>query len=114
MSDVVMRQNDTKPFLDMTLSDKDGAVDLTGETVRFVMRSSDNDIVTDQDSAGAQVVILGATSGRVRYRWLPADTSTSGSFLAELETWPTGSSSEVTTYPNATHIEIVVVPELST
>ena len=82
MSDVVMRQNDLRPYLDASLNDASTTVDLTGETVRFVLRSSDNEVVADEDTTGAQVVILAATSGRVRYKWLPADTSTAGSYLA--------------------------------
>lgn len=113
MSDVIIRQNDRRPYLDCTLNDKDGAVDLTGETVRFVMRAQTGTVVANHTSTGAQVVILGATSGRVRYKWDDDDTENAGGFLAEFETWPTGSSSEVLTFPNRGHIEILVTPELS-
>lgn len=114
MSDVVMRQGNLRPYLDVTLKDRNGAVDLTGEVVRFVVRDWENNVVSDETSTGAQVVILAATSGRVRYKWTDANTSTSGNYLGEFETYPTGSSSEFLTYPNVGHVEIVVTPELST
>jgi len=115
MTDVIMRQGNLRPFLDVTLSDVSGPVDLSGETVRFVMRSTDNTMTADQTSTGAQVVILATgTSGGVRYKWLDTDTVTPGSFLGEFEMYPTGSSSEFMTFPNSGHIEIVVTPELST
>ena len=114
MSDVIMRQNDLRPYYDAQLRDANGPRDLTGEVVRFVMRSSDNTVVTDQTSTGAQVLITGTTTGQVRYKWLPEDTDTPGNFLAEFETWPVGSSSEPATFPNRGHIDILFTRELST
>lgn len=114
MSDVIMRQNDLRPYLNSVLSDVNGPRDLTGETVRWVLRSSDNDVVTDQTSTGAQVIVTGTTSGAVRYKWLPADVVTPGNFLGEYETWPAGSSSEPATFPNRGHVDVLVTPELST
>jgi hypothetical protein len=114
MSDVIMRQNDLRPYLDAQLRDVNGPRDLTGEVVRFVMRSSDNTVETDQTSTGAQLSITASTNGEVRYKWLPEDTDTAGNFLAEFETWPSGSSSEPATFPNRGHVEILFTPELST
>ncbi len=115
MADVIMRQGNIRPFLDVTLNDRDGAVDLSGETIRFVMRSSDNEVIADQSSTGALLSLLATgTSGGVRYTWESTDMDTPGNFLSEFETYPTGSSSQFLTYPNKGHIEIVVTPELST
>jgi len=111
---VVMRQNNTRPFLDAVLQDLNGAVDLTGEVIRFVVRSSDNDVVIDQSSTGDQLIITGTTTGEVRYKWDAPDTDTPGNFLGEYETYPQGSSSEYLTYPNRGHVEILITPELST
>lgn len=112
MSDVSMRVNDLLPKLDVTLKDANGEYDLTDDIVRFVMRSSDNDIVVDQTSTGSFVSIVGATSGRVRYSWQSSDVDTPGNFLGEFEV--TNPSTERLTFPNNGHLEIVFVPELST
>lgn len=112
MADVTMRVNDLLPYLDATLKDANGGVDLTNETVRFVMRNRANDVIFDQTSTGAQVVILAATSGRVRFKWSSSGMDTAGNFLAEFET--TNASTERKTFPNDGHIEIVLTPELST
>lgn len=112
MSDIVMRVNDQLPYLDATLSDANGAYDLSTDTVRFVMRSTSNEVIVDQTSTGDNVVVLGATSGRVRYKWQSTDTETSGNYLGEFEV--TNALDERLTFPNNGHIEIVLTPELST
>lgn len=115
MSDVVMRQNDRLPYLTATLKDLNGAVDLTGETVRFVARSSDNTIKIDQTSTSTSVLIVqgaAGTSGVIQYRWQEGDTDTPGVLLGEIET--TNLSSERATYPNQGSITININPERAT
>lgn len=112
MSDIAMRVNDQLPFLDATLSDANGVYDLSTDTVRFVQRSSAGTVITDQTSTGSFVVVVGATSGRVRYKWQSTDVDASGNFLGEFEV--TNALSERLTFPNVGHIEIVRTPELST
>ena len=115
MSNVVvpMRQNDTRPFLDVILKDRNGAVDLTGETVRFVAQTSAGTVKWDRTSTGTAVVIQAAgTSGGVQYQWQDGDMDTPGVLLAEFET--TNISTQRASYPNQGHIEINVSAELST
>lgn len=113
MSSVVMRQNDTRPFLDVLLKDRDGVIDLTNETVRFVAKSSDGTVKIDQTSTGSAVVIQASgTSGAVQYQWQEGDLDTPGVLLAEFEI--TNLSSQRASFPNQGHIEINVSRELST
>ena len=110
---VVMGQNDRRPYLDVILKDRNGPVDLTGEIVRFVAKTSDGTVKIDQDSDGtAAVVHASGTSGGVQYKWQDGDTDTPGVLLAEYET--TNLSTERATYPNQGHIEININGELST
>ncbi len=111
MSDIVMRVNDRLPFLDVTLSDANGVYDLSTDIVRFVQRSSAGTVITDQTSTDSFVVVVGATSGRVRYKWQSTDVEESGNFLGEFEV--TNALGEPLTFPNNGHIEIVRTPELS-
>jgi hypothetical protein len=112
MSDVIMRQGDTRPYLDCTLKDANGARDLTGETVRFVMKSSGDTIVINESSTGSQVTLVNTTGGQVRYAWSTSDTDTPGDFLGDWEA--TDGSGDELTFPNVGHIEITITPELST
>ena len=108
----VYKQRDQLPYFDCTLSDVNGARNLTGETVRFVLKSQAGTGIVDETSTGANVVVLDSTAGRVRYKWQADDLAEAGNYNAEWET--TNASSEKLSYPNDSHIEIVVKPELST
>lgn len=109
---VTMKQNDRLPLLTCTLKDANGARDLTGETVRFLMRSSSGSVVIDQTSTGSLVTVLDSTAGRVRYNWAAGDLGTPGNYLAEWET--TDALDRPLSYPNDGNIEIIVKPEQST
>jgi len=112
MSDIVMKQNDRRPYLDCVLQDRDGPVDLTGETVRFVMRSSDGTVVIDQTSTGSAVTVTDSTAGAVRYAWRAGDTATPGAYLAE---WELTAGGERETFPNdRPGLEVWIRPEQST
>ena len=113
MAQLVMRQNDTRPFLDATLLQGGDAVDLSNERVRFVMRLSDGTIKIDQSSTGPNVIIQAAgTSGDVQYQWQPGDLDTPGVLLAEFKV--INLSSQQATFPNQGHIEINCNAELLT
>lgn len=107
-----MRQNDRRPYLLATLSDANGAVNLTGETVRFVMRSSDGTVKIDQSSTGSALSVIDSTGGRVRYKWQAGDLDTPAVFLAEFQLM--NASTEAETFPNKGHITVLVTHELST
>jgi len=111
-----MRQNDTKPYLTVQLRDAtddpvtSSVVNLTGATVKFIMRGSDGTAKVDATLAGSEYV--NRTSGIVRYEWLAADTDTCDDYHAEFEV--TDSEAAVTTYwdkRTAEEISDEVAPE---
>ena len=109
-ADIELKRNDRRPYLDDTLSDADGAVNLSGCTVKFFMVDSDGNTVVNQTSTGSYVTLPSATAGQVRYAWQAADTSTSGNFKAEWQvTWGDGSQA---TFPNNGHITVIVQDDL--
>ena len=113
MSDITYKVGDTRPFLDATLKDADGAVDLTGITsVRFVLEDEDANEIVNESSTGANVTITGSTSGQVRYKWQAADLSSEGNYYAEWKV--TFSDGTVARFPNTRHIQLTVKPALST
>lgn len=111
MADITMRVNDTLPAINAILKDANGPFDLTNFTLRFVMRSSDNDIKAD-GSTDSGVTIIGATSGAVRFNWSTSEVDVAGNFLGEFEA--TDPSTQRITFPNRGHLDIVFTPELTT
>ena len=93
-----MKTNDTTPNFRAVIYTVTGdpavasVVNLTGATVKFIMRQSG--VSTAKVDTAASVVV--AADGTVQYEWVAADTDTAGDYLAEFEV--TDSSADVTTY----------------
>ena len=112
---VTYKVGDTRPYLDATLSDANGAVDLSTsavESVRFVMEDKDGTEVVNESSTGANVTITGSTSGQVRYAWQTGDLANPGNYYGEWKVLYTDGSAA--RFPNTGHAEIAVGPALST
>ena len=110
-ADIELKRNDTWPFLDSTLSDDNGALDLTGCTIKFFMVDSEGNTVINQTSTGAYVTLPSATAGQVRYYWQAADTSTSGNFKAEWSLVHSSDSSKGTV-PNGGNLTVIIFDDL--
>lgn len=93
-----IKQNDTSPNVRAAIKTVTGdpavasAVNLTGATVKFIMRQHGSS-TAKVDMAASLVV---AADGTVQYEWLAADTDTVGEYLGEFEV--TDTNSDVTTY----------------
>ena len=112
-TNITYKVGDTRPFLDATLKDANGAVDLTGvNSVRFVLEDEDANEIVNESSTGANLTITGTTSGKVRYKWQAADLSSEGNYYAEWKV--TYSDDTVARFPNTRHIHLPVKPGLST
>lgn len=109
-ADIEVKRNDRRPYLDSTLTDANGAVDLSGATVKFFMVDADDNTVIDQTSTGSLVTIQSATAGTVRYQWAAADTSTGGRFRAEWQvTFGDGTQA---TFPNTEYLTVRILADL--
>tara|TARA_R110000822_G_scaffold143087_1_gene281346 strand:+ start:1028 stop:1354 length:327 start_codon:yes stop_codon:yes gene_type:complete len=104
-----IKQNDTAPGLRATLTDGENqAVDLTGASVRFHMRSiGSNSIIVDS----TVYVVPPTTGGIVQYNWAEADTSSIGSYQAEFEV--TYSDSSIETFPNNGYIRVEILDDIT-
>ena len=112
-SDITYKVGDTRPFLDATLKDANGAVDLSSvNSVRFVLEDEDANEIVNESSTGANVTITSSTAGKVCYRWQSADLSSEGNYYAEWKV--TFSDDTVARFPNTRHIHLSVKPGLST
>lgn len=99
VNELYLRNGDTGPYYYAQITDKDGAVNLTGATVTFSMKSLTGTAkVTDQD-----VTISDAVNGYIEYHWKASETDWSTTFLAEISvtlggveyTFPTRGSAKV-------------------
>jgi hypothetical protein len=103
-----IKQNDTGPAMLAILQDANGnAINLTGASVRFHMRSvgGGNPVV---DAAATVVTPI---SGIVRYNWAAADTDTVGTYQAEFEV--TYADASIETFPNDGYIAVQIIDDIT-
>ena len=107
--DFVIKQGDTLPTLQQTLQDTTGAaVNLTGSTVQFVMRS----LVSSTPVINAAATIVSASAGTVAYSFSSTDTANAGTYMA---TWTiTNSSGQIFTVPTDGYLTVRVEENLVT
>lgn len=103
-----IKQGDTAPALRATLKDPDGtAVDLTGATVKFSMRTASGTVLVNKQS----VTLVTANAGIVEYAWQAGDTDTAGTHLGEFEV--THTDATVETFPNDSYARVIVTPQVA-
>lgn len=109
MPDLLIRQGDTLPALDQSITDSTGKVlDLTGCTVEFVMRAA----TAIAPTVSAAASITDASLGLVSYAWGPDDTASAGIYAGIFRVTTT-SSGATYTYPNDGYLEISIEQNLS-
>lgn len=79
MTDFSIPKGDLLPILTATLSDANGAINLTGATVKFQMRLPGSSTLK-VDAAAA--IVGSATLGQVSYTWVGTNTDTRGLYIA--------------------------------
>lgn len=106
MTTVFMKQGDRLPALRMQLTDSNGAaINLTGATVAFRMRSSSGTNVT----LTGEATVVSAATGEVQFAWGDGDTDTVGSYVAE---WVADYSGSTLTVPTNGYVTVQVVDAL--
>ena len=109
MAKFILKRNDTTPSLEaQLLRGTSDLVVLAGATVVFNMRSSFGVVVTER----ANVTIVDALQGIVRYDWVPSDTSETGAFIGEFEV--TFADGKVETFPKTEVFETNFIPIIIT
>jgi hypothetical protein len=102
-----IKTNDTSPKLAVTLEDANGnPVGLAGATVRFHMKAFGASTLT----VDAAAVVTDAVKGIVVYSWVPADTTTAGTYYGEVEV--TYGDATVETFPNNSYFTIIIREDL--
>lgn len=106
MTTVYVKQNDTKPDIQVTINDDQGtAVDVSGATIKFFMNDSTG--TNKVDGTGSIVV---AADGTVKYEWGSTDLDTVGVYDAEFQI--TFSDGSILTAPSSGYITVVVGDDL--
>lgn len=101
----VIRKGDTRPIIKATLSDANGALNLTGTTVKLALRNT---------STGAiqrlSCTLTDASNGRVERAWLAADTAAEANYDATFEVTYTDLS--ILSVPSDDYGRVVVSPNI--
>ena len=102
-----IKQNDTSPSLEATLSDANLVpVNISAATVMLHMKAIGGDVVLDE-----QMTITDVQNGVVQYDWQVGDTSTVGTYYVEFEV--TYSDGSIETFPNTGSLPLVITRELN-
>jgi len=104
--DFYIKKDSELPVIESTLSDSDGAIDLSGASVDFRYRPafSGTGFITNA------ATVSSATSGIVQYAWGSGDVDTLGVYNSE---WViTFASSKIMTLPADRYLKFEIVPSL--
>lgn len=104
MADFVAKKGDTHNALQATLYNPDGTkANLTGATVKFVMKSRGADRTV---KVNADVTMVDATNGLVWYVWADSDVNAVGTYDAEFHV--TYADGKKDTFPKPNYLEIII------
>jgi hypothetical protein len=108
MATFVIKQNDTSPSIEATLTNiNGGAINIASASVRFHMKNMSNNVLTVDQPA----TIVNAANGIVRYAWQAADTQTPGMYNCEFEV--TYSDNSIESFPNDDKIIVSIESEIN-
>lgn len=102
-----LKAGDRLDPIEGVLSDANGAVNLTGRSVTFIMRR--RSAFNPKVEAAATIVGV-ATAGAVRYDWQAGDTNTPGTYDAH---FVVDNAGKLATFPRPGYIKIVIEDDLT-
>lgn len=96
MADFIIKRNDTLPKLAATLTTDGAAYNLTGASVKLIMKVEG----ATTPKVNSAATIVDASAGKVEYLWddVAGDTDTEGLYDCEFEV--TDANGDILTFPN--------------
>lgn len=105
----MIKQGAQNPALEATLTKGDGtAQDLAGGTVTFSMKRKRTGVVK---VSAANVAIVSAAAGTVKYSWASGDVDTPGVYYGQFTV--TGLAGGPAVFPTSGYIFVTVLPKAS-
>lgn len=104
---IYIKKGDRLPALVATLRAAGSAVNLTGGSVKFIMRSVNG----GTPKINAAATLTTPASGIVTYDWAAADTDTPGKYHAEFQYTTAGGLKQ--TFPNNEHLVVLVTDDIA-
>lgn len=107
MANFSLKQDDTWPAINATLSDANGPINLTtATTVKILLKPTGGGTLIQ-----GTCTIVNAAAGTVRYQWVTGDTVAAGTYNGEFEiTWADG---KIGTVPNEGYFTVEIIADLN-
>jgi hypothetical protein len=109
VADVYIKKGDRSPSVTATLKAANGVINLTGSTVKFIMRERRS--AAGSPKVNAACVVVTPSAGVVRYDWAAADTDTAGHYDAEFEITTAGGNK--ITCPNGKYLDVLILEDIA-
>lgn len=116
MADFTLKQGNTRPVFTATVAENPGlptekVIDLTEATkVYLIMRLADTVGTAAAPKIEAEMEVVEAAKGTIRYKWQPTDTDTPGTYDLEVEVqWKDGGKQ---TFPPKEYSSVAILPSL--
>jgi hypothetical protein len=104
MADFNIKQNDTSPGLEYTVSP---ATSMVGASVVFNMKLRGGSVIVNRQA----VTIVDTAIGVLRYPFKASETAATGDFIGEFEV--TYADNTIETFPNSTYIDITILGDIA-
>lgn len=108
MADFTIKKGDRLPAFKVTLKENGVAFNLTGYTVKFLMKVQGG----GSPKVNTAATVTSASAGEVEYQWGASDTDTAGIYDAEWEATETATTKKIT-FPNDTYMSVSVVTDIA-
>ena len=107
-ADIVYKKNDRRPFVDITLTDANGVVDLTNVDVKQIMQEdATGDLILN---SSCEIIFQATTAGVVRWQPSSSASALTGHFRMSFQ--GTFADGRPATFPNDDYLTVLILEDL--